>query len=62
MLRIHLVREAGGSRVGVEGRLAGPWVRELGSCWEALLAERRPGTIRVDLHGVSFIDAAGKAL
>ena len=46
----------------LEGRLAGPWVAVLRDCWERQLA--RPGGrgIRVDLRGVTFVDAAGKAL
>ena len=48
--------------VGLEGRLVGPWVDELRACWQSLLAERSAGSLRIDLHGVTFIDAAGKAL
>jgi ABC-type transporter Mla MlaB component len=45
----------------LEGRLEGPWVAELEQCWRSLLdGEKRP-TIRVDLTGVTYIDAAGKA-
>jgi ABC-type transporter Mla MlaB component len=44
----------------LEGRLEGPWVAELAQCWRSLLdGENRP-TIRVDLTGVTYIDAAGK--
>ena len=45
----------------LEGRLEGPWVRELEQCWRSMLdGESRP-TIRVDLTDVTYIDAAGKA-
>jgi ABC-type transporter Mla MlaB component len=45
----------------LEGRLEGAWVRELEKCWRGLLdGESRP-TVRVDLTGVTHIDAAGKA-
>ncbi|MCG3137120.1 MAG: hypothetical protein HJJLKODD_00963 [Phycisphaerae bacterium] len=45
----------------LEGRLEGPWVRELELCWRSMLdGESRP-TICVDLTGVTYIDAAGKA-
>jgi ABC-type transporter Mla MlaB component len=45
----------------LEGRLEGPWVRELQKCWRsAMNCEDRP-TVRVDLTGVTYIDAAGKA-
>ena len=45
----------------LEGRLEGPWVGELEKCWRDLAS--RPGTtaLRVDLTGVTFVDAAGKA-
>ena len=60
MLRItiHDVPETVTFRL--EGRLAGPWVQELAECWLTTLA-RHPGTaVRIDLAGVTFVDAAGK--
>lgn len=46
----------------LEGRLAGPWVAVLRTCWERQLA--RPGgqPIRIDLRAVTFVDAAGRAM
>jgi len=45
----------------LEGRLEGPWVKELEHCWRSTLnAPARP-TVCVDLSGVTYIDAAGKA-
>ena len=39
----------------------GAWVDELGACWRTLLPpDARP--ILVNLDGVTFVDAAGKAL
>ena len=46
----------------LEGRLAGPWVEELARCWARLRDEKHAGPIRVDLDGVTFVSAAGKAL
>ena len=46
----------------VEGRLAGPWVDELARCWATLRDQKRGAPIRVDLEGVTFVSAAGKAL
>ena len=46
----------------VEGRLSGPWVDELARCWAELRDEKDAGPIRVDLEGVTFVSAAGKAL
>ena len=63
MLRITLTRDRAGTALRLEGRLVGPWVDELGACWKSLLAEpNAAGTLRIDLHGVTFIDDSGKAL
>jgi ABC-type transporter Mla MlaB component len=45
----------------LEGRLAGPLVRELEECWRGALAGQREPIVRVDLTGVTSIDAAGRA-
>jgi hypothetical protein len=45
----------------LEGRLVGPWVRELEECWRGSLASRREPILRVDLTEVTSIDAAGRA-
>ncbi len=45
----------------LEGRLEGPWVRELEQCWCSLLKGASRPILRVDLTGVTYIDAAGKA-
>ena len=45
----------------LEGRLEGPWVGELEKCWRGLVASAGTPTICVDLTGVTFVDAAGKA-
>jgi ABC-type transporter Mla MlaB component len=45
----------------VEGRLSGPWVQEFEGCCSRALAAQRNRTLRVDLTGVTLIDAAGKA-
>lgn len=45
----------------LEGRLAGPWVEELNGSWCKLTANQREGAV-IDLSGVTFIDAMGKAL
>jgi hypothetical protein len=46
--------------VQLEGRLAGPWVRELAECWRRTRAGGRPA-VGFDLAGVTFLAAAGKA-
>lgn len=45
----------------LEGRLEGPWVRELEQSWRSLLENGSEPTICVDLTDVTYIDAAGKA-
>jgi ABC-type transporter Mla MlaB component len=45
----------------LEGRLAGPWVEELNGCWCKLTGSQRENVV-IDLSGVTFIDATGKAL
>jgi ABC-type transporter Mla MlaB component len=46
----------------LEGKLAEPWAQELEHCWRAALVSQQAHLVRVDLTGVTFIDAAGKAL
>lgn len=59
MLRITTEKKRGKTVLSVEGRLTAPWVGTLDQCWR----QRAPGEkFSVDLCGVSFIDAAGKAL
>jgi hypothetical protein len=45
----------------LEGRLAGPWLRELEETWQSTLARQSRPLLCVDLTGVTFIDAAGQA-
>ena len=45
----------------LEGRLAGPWVEELNSYWHQMSVDQQSHTV-IDLTGVTFIDATGKAL
>lgn len=45
----------------LEGRLEGPWVGELEQCWRKTLNGPSRPSVCVDLTGVTFIDAAGKA-
>jgi ABC-type transporter Mla MlaB component len=45
----------------LEGRLEGPWLRELEQCRRSLLGGASRPAVYVDLTGVTYIDAAGKA-
>jgi ABC-type transporter Mla MlaB component len=62
VLRITNTTRPEGLMVVLEGRLAGPWVDEFARCWKALTAAQDAGSICVRLDGVTFIDAAGRAL
>ena len=62
MLRITNTTRPGGVTLVLEGRLAGAWVDEFARCWKALTTTQDAGSICVQLDGVTFIDAAGKAL
>ena len=47
----------------LEGRLAGLWVKELEACWyEYEIGVNQQRRTVIDLTGVTFIDAEGKAL
>src|SRR5882724_8948627 len=61
MLRITIHDNLESLTFQLEGRLAGAWVREVEECRQRLLADRSGITVRFDLVGVTFIDAAGKA-
>jgi hypothetical protein len=61
MLRITIHDEPGSVKLQLEGKLAGPWVREAEDCWRRTLAREGKSVLRFDLTGVMLIDAAGKA-
>ena len=61
MLRITVHDNPQAFTFQLEGRLAGPWLRELEECWKSTLNQQRKPILRVDLTEVTFIDDAGKA-
>jgi len=63
MLKITGQRGAASDTMSLilEGRLAGPWVEELNSYWRQMAASQQSRTV-IDLTGVTFVDAEGKAL
>ena len=63
MLKISQQRDPASEAASLilEGRLAGPWVDELDTCWRQLATDSSRGFM-VDLTGVTFVDAKGKAL
>ena len=46
----------------LEGRLAGPWVREAESCWQTMHSTSGDRALIVDLRDVDFVDSAGEQL
>ena len=62
MLRITIATRPEGSTLVLEGRLSGPWVAEVSASCCRLLATCGARAIRIDLNGVTSMDAAGKAL
>lgn len=61
MLRITTHEDPRVLTFRLEGRLEGSLAAELENCWRRTLASPSRSTLRVDLSGVTFIDAAGKA-
>ncbi len=59
MLRITTYQNSGTTRLKLEGKLKGPWVLELESCWRSLPDNSR---LIVDLADVEFVDNAGRYL
>jgi anti-anti-sigma regulatory factor len=59
VFRIHIHDRDGATSFVLEGRLVGPWVRELEKCWQRALAAEPRGSILVNLADVSFVDSDG---
>ncbi len=62
MLRITIHDQAAVTSFVVEGKLVGPWVKELEKCWERASAADPSQAMLVDLVAVTFIDTEGRAL
>jgi len=60
MLKITTDTDAGRTIFKLEGRLTGPWVEELKTCWQKAVAEKQQ--VGVALNEVTFIDVAGRKL
>jgi hypothetical protein len=59
VLKITVHTDAGMTMLKLEGKLAGPWVKELETVWQ----EVAPGkSATVSLEAVTFIDGQGKDL
>jgi hypothetical protein len=62
MFRVSYSDTADGQHWSLHGRLAGPWVDELRSCWKYARDLAPLARAIVDLKQVTFIDEAGQAL
>ena len=62
MLKITMQIAAGVMTFALEGKLAGPWVKELELCWRSAAGTQQIHPVRVDLSSVTFIDEEGKDL
>jgi hypothetical protein len=62
MLRIYIHDEVPVTSFVAEGKLVGPWVKELERCWEGVVADDPYRSMLVDLTHVTFIDSEGRAL
>jgi ABC-type transporter Mla MlaB component len=62
MLRIYVHDQVPVTSFVLEGKLVGPWVKELENCWKSALAAYPSTMMLVDLADVSFIDTEGRVL
>ena len=60
MLRITTQNLPDRTVLKLEGRLAGPWIKELEELWRRIREADVQGGIEVDLCSILFIDAEGK--
>ena len=62
MLRITIHDKPRVTSFIIEGKLVGPWVKELEKCCERVLATEPSSTMLVNLTAVTFIDYEGREL
>jgi len=62
MLKINMRIEAGVMTFELEGKLGGPWVKELELSWRSAAGTQHIYPVHVDLSSVTFIDTDGKEL
>lgn len=61
MLRITVHETAQAITLQLEGVMSGPWLQELKRCWKEVRARHRRRRLRLDLTGVTSVDAEGRA-
>jgi len=62
MLRITIHNQAPVTSFVLEGKLVGPWVKELEKCWESARSADSSRAMLVNLASVTFIDSEGRVL
>ena len=62
MLKITVTETQTEKRWILQGRLIGPWVRELRSCWKKTHRAQNTQRCVIDLNDVTFIDKSGERL
>lgn len=62
MLRVTVDQENNPVVLKVEGKLSGPWVRELEECWRNTRLKCAGRRLRVELTDVSFVEDRGRVL
>lgn len=59
LLKITTIRESGSTILKLEGKLSGPWTKELERVWTD---NAQHGSVAVDLSNVSFVSPEGRQL
>lgn len=62
MLKITIHDTPEALQLQLEGKLSGPWVAELESCWRTVASTMSGRRLAVDLRDVTFVDNAGRYL
>ncbi|HTV56473.1 MAG TPA: hypothetical protein VMI06_16370 [Terriglobia bacterium] len=62
MLKITIDKTDKVTRFNLEGKLSGPWVKELDRVWVASAKTSESKPVAVDISGVTFIDSDGQQL
>ena len=62
MIRISQIRNSQRSHLLVEGKLSDAWVDVLESSWLEAQSKLNGEPVRIDLSGVTYVDAKGRAL
>jgi anti-anti-sigma regulatory factor len=62
MLKITINQNLDTTTLRLDGRITGPWASEFQKTWHSLASSLRSRKLRVDLRGVTHIDANGKQI